>query len=358
MIDLQSILIYLGLPLLSFFIAKYAEQTNNKKVVWLIVILMSLVAGMRDISVGIDTKTYDGIFHLVSLDKTNQIYGVEESFKKICEVLLHIWNNNHFLFFVFALLTHGLIIFRLWQEKDHLFFRWSVISYYILIFPFSLNGLRQAVAVAIVFYATGLLKKGKYVKFSVAVLIASLFHSSAIIGIVYLFFEVIILKYFEAKRKIFIYLVLILGVTVGLSEVLNMVNSYSKYLERQATSVGIMMIVKIMFLLASFIIIKIPKGNKEEYYSSFHQRWVYLVGLLLNSLSYIFLYVGRIGLYFYVYEAIYIGCVFKEKNRTIWVVLFKCAYVFLMLYYLYNNISKGAQGEMPYRFFWQTRSIY
>ena len=66
------------------------------------------------------------------------------------------------------------------------------------------------------------------------------------------------------------------------------------------------------------------------------------------------MYMGRVGLYFYVFETIYMGYLFKTKNRTIGTILLKFGYVVVLLYYLYDNITGGAQGEIPYRFFWQS----
>lgn len=353
MFDLQSILIYVGLAIASFVIAKYAETANSKKAVWLLVVLLSLVAGLRAVTVGIDTKTYDKIFNLISLGEVQSIYSIEKSFIYICAVLLKIWNNSNFLFFIFAFVSHGLILFRIWKDREHISFRWSVFSYYILLFSFSLNGMRQFIAVAIVFYATAFVKEGRYVKFLVSVLLACLFHTSAVVGLAYLFFEIAFARYFDVKRKRVILILISMGALFALSVVSNLLDLYSRYFEQQASSFGYMMIIKLALLLISTLIIPTPKDKGERYYY-FSHRWNYFIGLLLNSLSYIFLYAGRIGLYFYAFEMIYIGYLFKAKNKTQWHLIFKLGYVALLLYYLYVTITSGAHGEMPYRFFWQS----
>ena len=353
MIDVQSIIVYLGLAFLSFVIAKYAELTNSRKAVWLIVILMSAVAGLRAVSVGIDTKTYDVVFDIISNGTVKSMYGIEASFIYFCSLLLHLWDNNHFLFFTFAFIVHGLVLFRIWQDREFISFRWSVFSYYIMFFPFSLNGIRQFVAVAIVFYATSFIKKGKYIKFSAFVVLAMMFHTSAIIGAIYLFFEIFFVKYFNGNRKLKVYLLTIFGSVLSCYLIYYLLNFYSGYFEERVSSFGLMMFVKFFLLLLSIGIIKRPQ-EREKRYVLYSYRWNYFVGLLLNSLSYLFLYMGRIGLYFYVFESIYIGYLFKSKNKTIYVVLLKVLYIMILLYYLYNNITKGPQGEVPYRFLWQS----
>ena len=163
------------MAVLCFFVAKFAELTNNKKVVWLIVFVLSLIAGLRALSVGIDAKNYDRWFGLIASGNQKQIYGVEASFIYICNIVLKLWNNTNFMFFLFGLLSHGLVIFTLWKNREHISFRWGVFSYYIMFFAFSLNGMRQFLAVAIVIFATNFVREGKYVRFVLFILAAALF---------------------------------------------------------------------------------------------------------------------------------------------------------------------------------------
>jgi hypothetical protein len=248
MADAQSVFIYLGMAFLSFVIAKYAEMANSKKAVWLIVILFSVIAGLRAISVGIDTKTYNLVFNIISDGTVRAMYGIEESFIRICAVLLRVWNNNQFLLFIFALVSHGLILFRLWKDREFISFRWSVFAYYIMFYAFSLNGMRQFVAVAIIVYATSFVKEGKYIKFILSVIVATLFHTSAIIGLLYIFFEIIFSKYFDAKRKRMLYLFVFFGSILSLYLFFNLINVYSKYFD----SFGIGRIISFGFIIDFF----------------------------------------------------------------------------------------------------------
>ena len=352
MIDIQSVFVYVGLPILLCMLAKYGEKTNSKKTVWLMVILVSLIAGLRAISVGIDTKTYDTIFKYAANGNVKSIYGVETSFIYICMGLLNVWNSSHFLLFVFALVSHGLILFRIWKDREYISFAWSVFAYYILFFAFSLNGLRQFVAVAFVFYATGFLKDGKYIKYIIMVLAACLFHTSAIVGLGYLLFEIIFTKYFNSNRKMIAFLLVSAAGVFGLYIVSDLINAYSNYFNRQAASTGLMMIVKVILLMMAIVLIKPGTDTSERYFCSSH-RWFYFVGLLFNSLSYVFMYAGRIGLYYYIFESIYVGYLLKARSKTIWGVFLKLGYVLLLFYTFAITVTSGAQGEIPYRFFWQ-----
>ncbi len=357
MIDIQSIIIYLGMAALCFFVAKFAELTNNKKAVWLIVIALSLVAGLRAISVGVDSKNYDNMFGLISRGNHDLVYGVEESFKYICKILLTLWNNTNFIFFLFALLSHGLIIFSLWKNREHISFRWGVFSYYVMFFAFSLNGMRQFLAVAIVIYATNFIREGKYLGFILMVLAASVFHLSALIGIVYILFELLFLKTYSKKRKtILIILCSIIGV-FALIFATYLFNRYSGYFDKKATSVGVMMLVKIFMMILSIVLIGIPVDEHNRHIYGLFTLY-YAIGVILNSLSYMFLYMGRIGMYFYVFEAFFIGGIFKVKNHTFWVALLKLCYGLFMMYFLFDMLISNRQGELPYRFIWQMKELF
>lgn len=357
MIDIQSIIVYLGLAVLCFFVAKFAELTDNKKLVWLIVLTLSLIAGLRALSVGIDSKNYDRWFKLIASGNQKQIFGLEASFIYICNIVLNLWNNTNFMFFLFALLSHGLVIFTLWRNREHVSFSWGVFSYYILFYAISLNGMRQFVAVAIVIYATNFVREGKYFRFILAVLTGVLFHMSALVGIIYILYEIPFLRNYNRKRKIILITICCLIGSLGLSIAGYLLNIYSGYFDRQATSVGIMMLVKILMLVLSILIIGIPVDKNDRHMYGMYAVF-YALGIALNSLSYVFMYMGRIGLYFYVFEAFFIGGIFKVKNRTIWIVLLKIAYGLLMIYFLYDLLVSNRQGELPYRFIWQLKEYF
>lgn len=354
MIDIQSIIIYISLAICTFFLGKIAEKRDDNTAVCLIVLLLSLVAGLRAVSVGIDTKTYNTVFNIVSAGTVKAMYGIEESFIYICSILLHIWDNNHFVFFVFALISNGLIVFRIWEERENVAFRWAVLTYYVMFFAFSLNGLRQFIAVGFVIYATRFVKRGEYIRFALLIAFAAAFHTSALIGIAYLSLEMLSLRYYTSKKKFKISIIFVLTVVAFLALSPEILERYANYFEWKVTSVGVMLLAKTLLLVASiFIIGQAGEQKNGDGYTATSYRWYYFVGLLLTSLNYFFLYMGRIGLYFYIFEAFYIGYVFKIKNYTVEIIFLKAGYILILMYYLWSSITHGGQGELPYRFFYQ-----
>ena len=357
MIDVQSIIVYLGLAVLCFLIARLAELSDDKRWVWAIVLMLSLVAGLRSITVGIDAKNYDAWFRLIAGGNEGQIYGVEAAFILASKLLLAVFNSTYVVFFFLAVFSHGPIIFTLWKNREHLSFPWSVLCYYIMFYAMSLNGMRQFLAVALVIYATNFAREGKYLKFILMVLTATLFHLSALVGFLYLFFEIPFLKRFGRRRKALLLTLCSLMGIGGIFALEYLMRSYGGYFDRQASSIGVMMLVKFGLLALSLFVIGIPV-DKEERKAALTFTAFYGLGIALNSLSYIFLYMGRIGLYFYLMEAFFIGWIFKVKGSTLWVVLLKLLYGLFLLYFLYDLLVSNRQGELPYRFLWQVEGVF
>ena len=170
-------------------------------------------------------------------------------------------------------------------------------------------------------------------------------------------YEIPFLKNYDRKRKV---ILITLCCAIGSFALLAagyLLNHYSGYFERNASSVGIMMLVKIFMLILSIVVIGISMDKNDRKISKMYTLF-YALGIALNSLSYMFLYMGRIGLYFYVFESFFIGRIFKVKNYTIWIVLVKLLYGLLMLYFLFDLLVSNRQGELPYRFIWQLKEYY
>ncbi len=350
--DLQSLAVYGALALALFWLGKTAQRRESRGVVWLMVLLLALAAGLRSVSVGIDTATYDAAFTLIEKGRTEQIFGLETAFVGLCAALLRLWGSHQFLFFTFAFASYALLLFRLWQERAALSFSWAALALYIGFYPFSLNGLRQFLAVAVVIYATGFLRDGKYLRFLVAVALASLLHLSALVGLGYLLMEILFLKQFDRKRRGRVLLLCGAALAVGAVLYARLIERYGGYFAARVSSVGLMLLGKLLLLLAAALLLRRTQPEERGYPASAWGAY-YFAGLGLTSLSYFVRYAGRAGLYYYVFEAFFLGRVFRAKNTSVWVVVFKWLYAAMLGYQFYVSLTHGAQGEMPYRFFWQ-----
>ena len=350
--DLQSLAIYGALAPILFRLGKSARKRESRGTVWLMALLPSLVAGLRNVSVGIDTATYDAAFTLIERGQTEQVFGLERGFVGVCALLLRLWRSHGFLFFVFALASYGLLFFRLWQERGRLSFPWAALALYIGFYPFSLNGMRQFLAVALVVYATGYLREGKYLRFLLWVAAASLLHLSALVGLGYLGAELLFLKYFDPRRRRRVLLLCGAALAVGAVAFARLMDRYGGYLAARSSGVGLMLPGKLLLLLAAATALRRIRPEEEGYET---RAWglYYGLGLGLTSLGYFVRYGGRAGLYYSIFEVFFLGRVLRAENDSVWIVALKWLYGAMLGYQFYVSLTHGAQGEMPYRFFWQ-----
>lgn len=146
-----------------------------------------LFASVRSYLIGSDTETYTSDFR-DQLDPNYFVFNdnVEYGFQLLKYWLLNLTYNYFWLFFVSAIIVvcSYLFIFKKLSRNYWLsVFIFITFNYYTFFF----NGLRQGIAMAIIVLATPYLIKKEFLKYFLIVLIASLFHISSLIMILFYF---------------------------------------------------------------------------------------------------------------------------------------------------------------------------
>ena len=349
--------VYILTFLLSLLFAKVAQKKNKKKYIVLAALVLTVIAGLRAESVGIDTKNYAELLGHIAEGNLNLAYGLETSFKYICAFLLGIWNNFNFLYFVFALITNLLIFLRLWDFRDRISLPWATTIYFGVFYFMTFNIMRQFVAAAIIFYATKYLAQKKYFKFFVFIAVAFLFHKSALLGFGFLALDIFAWKYLSKRQKRMLVWVILLGGAAVVFFGATIIGRYSNYFDNIQFNFGLMLFLKLAFFMLSVLFVSNPyadecdeRGYSAKAYTFATVRGYYLVGILATMLEYFFPYMGRIGIYFYLFEMVYMGMLFKSRKTDIVLKLFM---VFVVLLYLYTAIFGNGQGQGEYLFVWQ-----
>lgn len=354
---MQTYIIYIAVILFSVSSAHIADKKNKKIYIMFAALLLTLVAGLRASTVGIDTPQYTKYFGLIAEGKLNLVYGLEDSFVSICGALLKIWNNPSFLFMLFACITNFLILSRLWDFRNHISLGWSVAVYCGMFYFMTFNIMRQFVAAAIVFYATKYIAQKKYFKYVLGVLIGFLFHKSAILGIIFLACEVFAWKYLSKKQKRFLLCAAMLVPVVAVIFVGIFMGKYIAYFQNIQFNFGIMLPLKLMFFILVLLIGRLDESVNgiDQYgvsskYTLTTVKIYYIVGLVMTAFGYIFPFVDRIGIYFYIFEAVFMGMVAKRaKNQAI----LKAGLILIYGYVLIMSIFGNSQGQANYLFMWQ-----
>ncbi len=352
---LLSYTIYFGLLLICIICSHYAEQKNSRLLMLIIVLSLTTVAALRGFSVGIDTQSYVEKFSYIYNGKFRYAYGFEQTFKYICYALLHVVPNMSFLLGTLAFITHSCIVFRFWELRRVASFTCMVAIYFMSFYFMTFNGIRQFVAVAIVFWGTRYLERKKPLQFIICVCAATLFHQTAIICIFLLCFDLLRWKELHRYQRD-LYVVIAFSFPVILALLSMELDQYSQYFSKVTLNIGLVIPVKIALLLLSwFLITHSPKYRKffaeatnSERFSIRTSNINYLLGLLLAALAYFFpTFIERVSWYFYIYEGVCYGSVLKNTERGTKIPLATMIFFLISYGFLYSMIN-NSQGTMPY----------
>ena len=358
---IQTYVIYFGTPLLCGILAKQAAKRDKKIYVWLIIAVLTLISGLRSYQTGLDTYNYLSKISLISAGQPEYAYGFEESFKTICFLLSKISDNSTFYLCVFAFITNALIMLRLWDFRRISSFLWMVLCYYFCFYFMTMNGIRQFCAVAIVFYATRYLNQKRLLPFLAGVIIAVLFHRSALVGLIFIVEELWQWNQLNQRQRVVLIfctaalpLAIIGAFTIGAE--------YRHYFTYTSFDVGLMIPAKVLFYLITLIFVhqiyKQMMRSKTTSASMMTPEIIpgicaaYILGLGLTALGYMYAQVERIGWYFYLFEGAYLGILQKDETRLNRYVFGGIAALLIGYSFIYS-ITHNSQGNVPYLFFWQ-----
>ena len=357
---LGSTFFYSLILIFSVLFAFLAQIVKSKSVgnilVTFVTLTLALPAGLRDVSVGIDTPNYFLIINSADKFYIGELYYTyyEIGFQWVIKSLISILKDPHYVLMVIALVTITLIVRTLWFFRDRISFSLSVFLYVCMQYFSSYNTSRQWLAIAISFFATRYLFDGKYLKFSILVLVSSLFHGSALICLLFIPLHMLMVKKITLKYKIFTILLLvtftlfnnyildILGVTSTLEK-------YQYYLDggSQTNGIGIMFIIRLLAIVTAIWLLVTNRYKFKD--KNFIKTIIalYILGLFSMFLGYLFIFAVRLGAYANIYGIILFSMIAKSP----FAVLIKPTVVLIGLYLFFSGLSNSSQGHMPYKVF-------
>ena len=351
-----------------FFETPFKEKEVNRRqdkyfliVSWL---LLSFIEGFRGLSVGTDTLGYATTYE--SLDSA---YGSYEILSRLLVDFVRLFSKSATVYFVVcALLVNGLIlmaIYRMSSDKKYSLFLFISLLFYFT----SFNALRQAIAYAFMLNAFYYVRENKIIKFAIFFLIAVGFHSSALIGIVYLLIPLIS---WNKKRKVTKRMTLqtytslknalVLFATFGLSFVAylwfddivqlfaELLPRYEVYLHNSYRDLagGIQQPIVYSAIFVCFVLL-VPTNAKY--------RTAYMlplsVAVVLSFAALKMAYIARLMYYFDITAVIVIPYIYKNSilDRES-LKIFKFAVTFICVAFLVYGLANNYMRVTDYKFIW------
>lgn len=336
-------------------IAEKIKGKLKKICLTLIILILSLLSGFRGSMVGNDTLQY-----LLHIERWQ--FGISNTFPSepglylISRISLFLINDRQFVLIVVALIINTLIVLRIWQLKKYLSFTMAIFLYIAIFYFISFSGIRQWLAIALVFYFSKYIFEMKYLKFSIVVLIASLFHNTALITLVFPLIDILAskLKYNKQKNtliSLFLFSPLLLLLLFLIFNIL--LNQYGNYINNFFNnfhlSGGTVIWLRLIFAVIIYLTFTKRDFSNGELYNRVFYLW--FTGLIISIPGYYIDNIARLGFYFTLFEIILFAMIAKSKNMKksplfIISILFYAIGIFIL------ELVGSGRKHIPYIPFW------
>jgi hypothetical protein len=319
------------------------------------ILVIICIAGFRDMSVGIDNLFYARWFYDFDTEKgiveniTLNIVDYEPGY-----VLLNFLIIGMGLGFTVASIIYASIIWILILKS---FKKYSEIFYLGIFFFittgflfFTFNGIRQAIAISIIFYSLQLCLDRKYMKFSIAILLASLFHFSAIL----MFSLLLIRKVKKIQTGVWLFFLVATAIIPGrlfygvVFKIASIFPFYAGYFERiiedsRGGSIGVLYQIALGFIVLYYYPSTANTTPKVMIFN------LSLLGALLFNLFYGSPLLSRFYIYFlffqnYAFAFVVHGLV--RSGKKLEAVTLASTFIIIFFY----RISVSESGSTPYLF--------
>lgn len=299
-------------------------------------IFLGGMMALRGISVGMDTSMYVRAFQYMKPFEYSA-GRMECGYVFISSVLRTLTDFPFAIVIVTGIIT--MLLYYIFIKKYSKWYFLSIICFIFLgFFDSSMNVVRQSIALAIITISYGYIVQGEKIKFIITVIIASCFHSSAI-----LFLGAYLLRFFRLNKwNLSVLMVCMVFAFICFSKILQIAFGYSDIYSGYVNSIygesgkiGTLFNAAIFaFMLLSCLLIRSIVGaerfRKENLDLPFY---LCFIGMSIMVISYNMSVVGRIAQYFSIFQIILLPNALKLINlRNRYVISF-IIFLGLNIYY-------------------------
>ncbi|WP_440898001.1 EpsG family protein [Amphibacillus sp. Q70] len=372
---LTHILVIILILLSGIFFNNSKFRFGNKVYMINVFLVLFFISAFRSVNIGNDTQDYFLMFYrfgnmnsVFNLDST-----IEIGYRILNRALYTISSNTLILTTVTSAIIIGVFMKFIYKNSK---ITWlSVLLFLNLrIFYFTLSGIRQSIALAVILVSYKYVKERKFIPFFILVIVASTFHLTALV-----FLIVYPLSKINYTKKVMNTYLVISGLLFLLFDyfiifILRFFPKYQVYISssyfentRLASMVDFFVILSIFVF--GYILRKNFNNNevrikRKSKKTMIKNKYATEKNILLHIISLALLFtfiainvslVKRVGLYFFIFTIIYIPNVIQKiQDKNLKLLLL---YSITVLTFAYNIIILIYRPEWqhvyPYEFFWQ-----
>lgn len=321
------IICFIVATLINLINEKLFFKKNCKIISFFLMILslfcLSFVAGIRNLNVGTDVKVY-----VIRLYELACQYGNIFNYLKVCNsdlffaILIYIgslFRNINIVLFIIELAVCIPIYIYAYKERNNNSFTINILIFLLTMYCISFNLIRQSIAMSICILAYHYYNRDLKKKAIIALIIASLFHNTALIFLIAFIINTIIKSNSKNKNALIFFIVIGLVASTFFIDKIISITPYAKYLTISSSrdfSIG--SIVKRLFWLI-LVLLSYKVGKNEEHKKNVEISFIFLIISILTTItSFSIPGTGRLGYYFFnmahfifIFE---IPKLFKQKN--------------------------------------------
>ena len=325
--------------LLFMFISNYRKIKNPEFMYYPLFVLFFLVAGFRDSSVGADTSVYVNVYESIGLydiPKFSEFFSsrFEVGFIVFNKILYTISTSYIFMLASYAFVTLFLYFYVIKKQSKDIFL--SIFLFFaFMVYIYSLSNIRQSLAIALIMLSYHFFTKGRNWRAILSILLATCFHTSALIFLLVFFVRRIYLKRWMiilislACIPLYFMINSIMVYVVGYSE------KYQGYLETEWFTAGnkLGLILKFVIVILIFLLGEIILKNTKLSLKENFLRNIVFIGVVFSFFNMNTALIGRFTMYFTTFILLYIPFIIsKIKKDSYRIVVTMFILVFFMLY--------------------------
>lgn len=316
----------------------------------LVTIQLSLVAGLRDVNIGIDTRNYEIIFKNASLMNLKDILKYPTEVEKGYMILQNLSFKLFPDFNVFLILVSfifissvAILIYRNSYEPCLSFIFFIGLGFY----TFSMTGIRQTLAIAIILFSFEFIKKRKLIPFLLIVALASTIHTSALI-----FLPAYFIAYKRITKLYLISTVVSIPAAFLLKgPIFSFVSKVSGYGYIPISNDGPYKLIALMitvFIVGFILRESILEQNSDSiiFYN------MSLISILIGMLTFVNPAALRIAFYYHIYLILFIPKIIMSiSDKKLRNIIYGLSLIGIL--FLEFKGLKSSTSLVPYIFFWQ-----
>jgi len=352
------VFIILLLLLLAVLTIGVKENKVQKKIyLFLTFCVLFFISAFRSKNIGNDTGAYINLYDIFGRSSSAAAYnsGIEAGYVFLNRVLFSITDNWFILLAVISFFVLAIEMIFIYRNSNNV---WLSVFLFInlRLFYFTLTGLRQSIAIAIVLISYKFVKEKRILLFILCILTASLFHTSAL-GMIILY----PLAHFKFNKS-----TILIGTSIAilvfmlferyLLFIVNLLPTYSNYLDSKYLDAGVKLASFLEFLVIIVIFIFViitTRKNRDNLTSDVNFMLnTTFIGVLVGFLALRTIMLDRYLLYFTAFIIIFLpNAINNLQNKKLRIITI---YIVLIMFMVYNLVILYFKPEWnhlyPYEF--------